>query len=310
MTTNRSSFFLSAEFAALQESLPYRGKTYRIEEGDVHALVVRMKMRFGLTWLWVLAEGTKDKGWGDIETPFVKKLWEIIRKEKAVYARLEPLNSVDSEISFGGRPAKKRYTPEHTLVLDITKSEEKILAAMKPKGRYNIKVAQKHGVEVKRYDSFEKIPAEDFDAFYEILSATGERDGFGINPKYYYEQLLKIFGATKKASLFLAYTKDKTVVGGSIVVYEGETATYYYGASSNSHRNVMAPYLVQWEAIMHAKKIGYKQYDFLGIAPANGKNHPWAGVTDFKKKFGGAEVSSYPASDVVARPFWYWLSQR
>ena len=69
----------------------------------------------------------------------------------------------------------------------------------------------------------------------------------------------------------------------------------------------MASYLVQWTAMREAKKRGCKYYDFLGIAPEGVTNHPWIGVTSFKKKFGG-EVTSYPrAKEIVLRPFWYWV---
>jgi len=82
---------------------------------------------------------------------------------------------------------------------------------------------------------------------------------------------------------------------------------YYYGASDNHYRKVMAPYLLQWEAIKESKKRGCKYYDFLGIAPEGAVNHPWAGVTQFKGKFGG-EVVDYPkAKDLVLKPFWYFL---
>ncbi|MBP9718462.1 peptidoglycan bridge formation glycyltransferase FemA/FemB family protein [Candidatus Gracilibacteria bacterium] len=306
MHTN--SFFLSEEFSQLQESLAYRGKIYRIEVAGVRALVVRMKRRFGLRWLWVLAEGTNDKGWGDMDMEFAHELYKIAKKEKAIYARVEPVNNVMSEFWPGLKRATKRYTPDCTLVVDLSLSETEILSQMKPKGRYNIKIAQKHGVEVKRFDEFEKIPAADFEAFYTILRTTGERDGFGINPKFYYEQLLKIFGAKKKSSLFLAYHNEH-VLGGIIVVYEGKTATYYYGASSNESRNTMANYALQWEAMRHAKTRGMTSYDFLGIAPNDEPNHPWQGITDFKKKFGGTE-KKYPAAiQIVYRPFLHTLTR-
>jgi len=96
-----------------------------------------------------------------------------------------------------------------------------------------------------------------------------------------------------------------SIIAGGIFVYLDECGIYYYGASDNEYRNLMAPYLIQWEAIKEAKKRGCKTYDFLGVAPENAKNHPWAGVTEFKKKFGG-QIIDYPtAKEMVLRPFWY-----
>ena len=110
----------------------------------------------------------------------------------------------------------------------------------------------------------------------------------------------------ENAQLFLADYNGEVIAGG-IFVYLDRWGIYYYGASVSSFRNVMAPYLIQWEAIKEAKKRGCKHYDFLGIAPEGATHHPWAGVTDFKKKFGG-RVTSYPqAREMVLRPFWYFI---
>ena len=108
------------------------------------------------------------------------------------------------------------------------------------------------------------------------------------------------------AELLLAKHEGKVIAGG-IFIYLDEWGIYYYGASDHDYRNLMAPYLVQWSAIQEAKKRGCKYYDFLGISPENSVNHAWAGVTQFKKKFGG-KVANYPkAKELVLRPLWYWL---
>ena len=98
-------------------------------------------------------------------------------------------------------------------------------------------------------------------------------------------------------------------MAGGIFVYLDEWGIYYYGASDHHYRNVMAPYLVQWEAIREAKKRGCKHYDFLGISPEDKSHHAWAGVTQFKKKFGG-EVVNYPqAKNIVLHKWWYLAYQ-
>ena len=139
---------------------------------------------------------------------------------------------------------------------------------------------------------------------YNILLQTGNRDGFGIHSKSYYQKMLEALG--DKAQLLVAKYGGKVIAGG-IFVYLEEWGIYYYGASDHSYRKSMAPYLIQWHAIQEAKKRGCKFYDFLGIAPENTPNHPWAGVTDFKKKFGGQVVSYPQAKDMIIRPFWYWV---
>jgi len=95
--------------------------------------------------------------------------------------------------------------------------------------------------------------------FFELMQETTSRDNFAGNTLKYYENFLENI---ENSQLFFAYYEEKIIAAG-IFVFDGETALYYYGASGNSHRNLMAPYLLQWTAICHAKKRGCKTYDFL-----------------------------------------------
>jgi len=195
--------------------------------------------------------------------------------------------------------------PEATIVLDLTLREEELLKQMKRKGRYNIGLAEKKGVVVKKASN-EKEQQEALNHFMSMLTETTSRDGFSGHGRGYYATMLK----SLKGCMIYTATKDDRPLASAIIVHHGETAIYYYGASSNSQRELMAPYLVQWTAICDAKKAGLKNYDFLGIAPEGAsKNHPWAGVTTFKKKFGG-EIVSYPkAIDVIFSSLHYRLYQ-
>ena len=101
---------------------------------------------------------------------------------------------------------------------------------------------------------------------------------------------------------------EKKVIAGIIVTYYGDTAIYYFGASGNEYRNLMAPYLLQFHAIKKAKEKGLNWYDFLGIAPEDaGKGHSLAGVSGFKLKFGGKTVQYMKAKELVYKSFWYWV---
>jgi peptidoglycan pentaglycine glycine transferase (the first glycine) len=268
-------------------------KTWMIEIEGASALVVQHKMPFGLNWLEVPRGPlfSDEKSLPEI----LKKIEEIGKNEKSVFVRM----SSYEELKIKNEKLKitlADHHPETSLVIDLHQSEEEILTQMKPKGRYNIKVAEKHEVIVSE--------STDVDAFYQLLSKTGGRDGFSIHSKSYYENMMKSLGSN--AQLLLAKYQDRIIAGG-IFIYLDEWGIYYYGASDNEYRNVMAPYLVQWEAIKEAKKRGCKCYDFLGISPNDQKNHPWAGVTEFKKKFGGRIVDYPKAKVMVLRPFWYFL---
>jgi hypothetical protein len=180
------------------------------------------------------------------------------------------------------------------------KGLQKSLAHMKPKGRYNIKVAQKNGVQVRKTHK-----KKDLNAFYEILQKTSVRDGFGVHKKAYYQKWLESGEKNDWGTLFVAEQGGK-IIGGLLLAWYGETAIYYYGASDHAYRNLMAPYLLQWEAICNAKKRGMKIYDFLGIAPPEAKEtHPWKGITEFKEKFGGQKIRYPEAKEYVFKPILY-----
>jgi lipid II:glycine glycyltransferase (peptidoglycan interpeptide bridge formation enzyme) len=187
--------------------------------------------------------------------------------------------------------------PDATLKLDLTLSPEELLAQMKPKGRYNIKVAEKHGVTVRETTDITEIKS-----FYALLRATAGRDGFAAHREQYYVDFLRLLAAEERASLWLA-EREGQVLAGLLATYAGQTATYYYGASDHAARQYMAPYLLQWRCVLAARERGYTLYDFLGIAPSGQEaGHRLAGVTDFKRKFGGVEVLYPPARALVLRP--------
>ncbi len=134
---------------------------------------------------------------------------------------------------------------------------------MKPKGRYNIRVAEKTGVIIEQVPYSE----ENLDTFYNILSETLERDNFAANSKEYFRIFLRYLEKQELGGLFFAKKEDEVIATGIFVFYK-KTALYYYGASSsdNAKRKYMASYLLQWKAIEEAKKRGCEAFDFLGIA--------------------------------------------
>lgn len=239
----------------------------------------------------------------------LSEIKQIARQEKAIFLRIDPLirlnpQSTDGQIHFSHfRQNISGFQPDHTLVLDLTKSEQEVLAQMKPKGRYNIKLAEKKGIIIRKsFDStqFEK----DLKTFYQILTETTSRDGFHAHDPQFYKDMLESLQTF--SALYLAEYNNQAIAACLNTFYK-DTATYYYGASSNANRNLMAPYLLHWQAIKDAKQKGYKFYDFFGIAPKDGKKHQWAGVTEFKKKFGGTEISWQKPQELPFKKSLYFL---
>ncbi len=120
----------------------------------------------------------------------------------------------------------------------------------------------------------------------DILADTTARDGFSHNARAYYEIFLSILEKNNAGGLLFARYDDRVIAAG-IWVFSGETAIYYYGASTSDRelRKHMAPYFLQWEAIKEAKRRNCQQYDFLGIAPPDAHVSHLAGVSEFKEKF-------------------------
>ncbi|MCC6643280.1 peptidoglycan bridge formation glycyltransferase FemA/FemB family protein [Candidatus Peregrinibacteria bacterium] len=278
------------------------------------ALVLKRALPMRKCWFYVpqgpLVNYFDSEGAGKVQMEAILAfLRDLAKQEKAVFLRVEPCLTVGwrwKELGFKG--AHAHYQPENTLMIDLSGSENDILAQMKPKGRYNIKLAEKKGVEVKSVDG-ESGELADLEAkvteFYGLLSETTARDGFSGHGRDYYLNMLLVL--KDKAKLYIAYWGGVPIAG-ILVTFFKDKAIYYFGVSGDQHRNLMAPYLLQWKAMQEAKNRGIKWYDLLGIAPEGaGNKHEWAGVTEFKLKFGGVRIDYFPGQELIYKPMWYWL---
>jgi lipid II:glycine glycyltransferase (peptidoglycan interpeptide bridge formation enzyme) len=207
--------------------------------------------------------------------------------------------------------------PPDTVLLDLRPSPESILAAMKPKWRYNVGLAARKEVKVRRSDSSGEGFNGDIGTFYRLLRETASRDGIAVHGIEYYRSFFshaREYGAAlssgpkPEARLYLAEYRGETLAA-IVTLFRGREGVYLYGASSNTHRNLMASYALQWKAIGDAKAAGCTEYDLFGIPPAGDESHhPMAGLYRFKTGFiGGGEAGGRiihrPGSwDYVYRP--------
>lgn len=194
--------------------------------------------------------------------------------------------------------------PGFVFRLDIRPSEEELLSNMHTKTRYNIRLAQKKGVQVRQ-----AAGKEDLRKFYEVLVETAERDHFLIRGYEYFEMIWNQMELNGWAKIFLAEWEGN-IVAATLALITGEKAWYLYGASSNQYRNVMPNYLIQWEMICWARENGCTLYDFRGVSGDLDESNPLYGLYKFKKGFNGEFTEFVGDWDTVYSPFFYFLWTR
>jgi lipid II:glycine glycyltransferase (peptidoglycan interpeptide bridge formation enzyme) len=229
------------------------------------------------------------------------------RAKGAVALMLEPQLAEDPARTgqlrgLGFVPSPMTIQPPRTIVVDLTEEDQAILAAMKSKTRYNIRLAGRRGVRVREAGS------ADLPAFTQLMGATGARDEFAIHDPAYYAAAFELFEPKGWVRLLVAEVDDQPVAG-VMVFAVPPNAVYLYGASGDAHREKMPNYLLQWRAIEWAKSLGCTAYDLWGVPDeeletleeqfSRRRDGLW-GVYRFKRGFGGRLVRSVGSWD---RPF-------
>jgi peptidoglycan pentaglycine glycine transferase (the first glycine) len=219
-------------------------------------------------------------------------------EDRALEARVaERLMNRVAASGFGG------VQPKTVMVLDLEPDLEKIQAGFKSKWRYNIRLAERKGVEVREGTK------DDIPKFHDILLETARRDGFSVRGPRYFDSLWNNLAPNGKLKLFIADFGGEPIAG-IMLFCMGPRAVYVYGASSNQHRNVMPNHLIQWQAIKWAKENGHSIYDFRGVSPVrNGEpvDQSLAGLNRFKEGFGARYVEFAGQFDLPLRGAWYAL---
>ncbi len=181
--------------------------------------------------------------------------------------------------------------PPDTVLLDLQPDEASLLAAMKPKWRYNVRLAGKKGVEIdeNRVDELPDSGARAIERFYNLYLLTAQRDRIALHPRHYYlklAELASVPGSGADLRIWIARHGGEDLAA-IITLFMNGHAVYLYGASSDRQRNLMPAYALQWAAIRAAKARGCDDYDFYGIPPTDDPAHPMAGLYRFKTGFGG-----------------------
>ena len=290
------SLWLSLAWRDLQKALGREVRVYVAEDGSqikASALVIIDTTTMGLK-TWEIPRGPIGKLEKEelrMKNELLEKIIADAKKGKTISLYFSPtkpiLNSSFLPVHFSH--SRRHVHPEATRVLDLTMSDGELLLNMKPKGRYNIRLAQKHGIVIE--------PSDDCRTYAALAEETARRDGFKGHSGAFYEAFL----AHLPRSFLLLARIDEKPIAGLLGVIWGTRGIYYYGAS-NARRELMAPYLLQWETMKYCRSHGCTHYDLFGVAPEGSVNHPWSGVTDFKAKFGGQYIEYPPEQEIVLRP--------
>ena len=187
-------------------------------------------------------------------------------------------------VNWNFRKASYNILPSNTIYLNLNREIDEILASMKPKTRYNIGLAARKGVSVRKTD------INQIDVWYDLYRQTSARNNIFLNDIKYFQAVLstKINDSKSPAEvkLLIAEHEGKPLAAMFLII-TGNRGTYLYGASSTEQRNLMATYALQWEAIKISKMKGCTEYDMFGVSPGPDKNHPLYGLYRFKTGFGG-----------------------
>jgi len=273
-------------------------------------LVLRRRLAPGFALAYVPWGPELPDGFDARETA-VRELAASLTKQlpkKTVFIRFDIPWYTDDPLSPPPSPfirsASDIQAPD-TVLVDLSQSMESILEQMKPKWRYNARLALKRGVSIDR------AGVERLSIFYELLKETARRDGIAIHGPEYYTSLFENDYPGQKPDLRLYLAKHEgEVLAGIVTLFRGPRAVYLYGASSGKKRNLMAPYALQLRAMEDAKAAGCVEYDLFGIPPNPDPAHPMAGLYLFKTGFGGKIIHrpgcwDYPCYNSLYHVYFY-----
>lgn len=308
-------------------------KVFRFAKDNWQAQFIEMPLPAGKKYLHcprgpVMARDLKGQEFKDAIQNLAEETSKAVDKN-TIFFRIGPEWQISQGIEnilygFGFQKLPYDVEPSQSLILDISKTEEELLAQMHEKWRYNIRLAERKNVKVKMITSADEEFEKYFEEFYKLTDqGTAARKHIKHHAKEYYKKQLQINpeqpsfkkdGQVYKrevneveTALFVAEAKKK-VIAANIVVFFGNRATYLHGATDNEFRNLMAPHLLQWEQIKEAKKRGCTEYDFWGIVnehTTDKRGPSWEGFTRFKKGFGGREENYIGYFDFALDKNWY-----
>jgi len=317
----------TAEWGEIKSAYGWRSieKQWKSERGEVNAaaLILIKQVRLlpltpSMSVMYIPRGPLLD--WSDekLRTRVLQDIKTIAKQEHAIFIKIDPdlliskgLPGSDQEVvdetgitvvevlkSEGWKFSPEQIQFKNTVYLALDGDEEEWLARMKPKGRYNLRLASKKGVSVRR-----ALP-DDYPLLYRMYAETSIRDGFVIRPEDYYLRIWQKFYQKNMAQALIAEVEGEPVAG-IFVFHFAKKAWYLYGMSTDKHRDKMPNYLLQWEGMKYAKEMGCKIYDLWGAPDQFDETDSMWGVFRFKQRLGGEVVCTPGAWDLPVKPVLY-----
>lgn len=235
----------------------------------------------------------------------LEEIKKIAKQRNAIFVKFEPKvlasDVGDNSLLNQAVPGKPLFT-KFTFVLDLSPSESELLGKMNQKTRYNIRLAQRRGVEIVRDNS-----EQAFEEYWGLTVETTKRQNFYSHTKKYHREMWSHMINKGSGQIFKAVFEGETLV--TWVVFVHNKKIYYpYGASTNRHREVMANNLMMWEVIKYGKSLGCTEFDMWGSLGSNpDKNDSWYGFHKFKEGYGGKLCEFIGTYDLVVSKIWYLI---
>lgn len=242
-----------------------------------------------------------------INPPLLDYLLLLNQEKKAIFTKIEP-QIISSPKAVNQLSALKKIRPSreifsrYTMIIDLTQTEEELLAGFTPKTRYNLRLAQKKGVKVRENNSNSA-----FEIYWQLTKQTTARQGFYAHNKEYHQKMWQTMSQAGLAHLFQAEYQQKIIA--SWILFKFKNTLYYpYGASSREYRNIAASNLLMWEAIRFGKNTNCHSFDLWGTSGPNPKeSDSWYGFHRFKSGYNPKIVKLIGAYDLVTSPNFYRL---
>ncbi len=306
-------FLQTWEWGALKSCYGWQATRYLWLEDDrpraAASVLTRRLGRWPSAVMYVPRGPTLDYGDSALLERVIARLEETARRERALFVKIDPDVRVDTAVGEavvgllrrrGWLASREQIQFRNTILLDLTRSPDDLMAAMKSKWRYNTRLAVRKGVTVRRGT------LADLSLLYAMYAETAARDGFVIRPEEYYHDAWSSFIGTGLAQPLIAEVEGDPVA--MVIIFRfAQRAWYVYGASRAVHRDKMPNHLLQWEAMRWAREQGCVLYDMWGAPEVMDESDPLWGVYRFKRGFGGQFVRYIGAWDFpLSRPG-YWL---